>query len=110
MISEDVVFRWNRQKFVLTLTVAIMALTMGMWLFSLYNRQRLEITEFTDKTVKNIVDDVEGFDNRLKVLEGEIVLLRTKLAATESLTESLLENQKAQQALIAELSKRGETK
>ena len=110
MVSEDVVFRWNRQKFVMSLTVALMSMTMIAMLFFLYNKQRLEIAEFTNETVKKIVDDVEGFDNRLKLLEEKIVLLSTKLEATESLTESLIENQKAQQALIAELSKRGETK
>ena len=110
MVSEDDVFRCSRQKFVLLLALVTMSMTMLTMLLFLYSKQRLEIAEFTNETVKNVVDDFEGFDNRLKLLEEKIVLLSTKLEATEALTESLLENLKAQQALIAELSKRGETK
>ncbi len=96
--------RWDRQKFTLSMAVAVMAVTMAFTGFFYYTQQSLRVEEYTTEALDMVLQDATKTQSAIRILEIRLSVIENELVNTRSLLEVVRENQKAQETLIHNLT------
>ncbi len=102
---EDMKFKWERQKFLLSLWFATMITTMGFVFFWLQQHDRDRIPAAVQEAVKETISRSEAIRLDARDFERRLQSLEEQVNNQQTLLKTLEENQKAQTRLIESLTK-----
>ena len=99
-------FRWQRQKFMLTLFPIMFAALAIVLAVYFQMQQQIRSEEYSDAVLKEATTSARVLEIRNFELESRISSLENKLSAIDSLLSVVRDNQKAQEILVRDAIER----